>query len=73
MQRFKIYGGNLRTVKLSIEQQRTMITASDYAKRYKYSISAVKYGIAHGYIVARKFRAKWWILPIENTKTKMFL
>lgn len=73
MERLKIYGGNLRTVKLSIEQQKSMISVAIYAKRYSYSISSVYYGISHGYIVARKFRGKWRLLPLENNKRKMFI
>ena len=73
MQRYKVYGGNLRTLNLSVEQQKTMISASAYAFRFNYSLSSVYYGIAHGYIVAKKFRGRWYLLPLENEKTKIFM
>jgi predicted RNase H-like nuclease len=73
MARFKIYGGNLRTVKLSNEEKASMISVAVYAKRYSYSISSVYYGISQGYIVARKFRGKWRLLPQENNKKKVFI
>lgn len=71
--RFKVYGGNLRTLNLSIEQQKTMITAAAYARRFNYSLSSVYYGIAHGYIVAKKFRGRWYVMPVENIKSKVFI
>jgi hypothetical protein len=72
MMRYKIYGGNLRTVKLSISEQSRMISVADYARRYNYSLSSVYYGISQGYIVARKFRNKWRLMPDENIKKKRF-
>jgi len=59
---YRIYGGNLRTVRWNDDDWNSAVTLREWSAKYNYSESSTYGLIAAGKLVARKIRGRWWIV-----------
>jgi hypothetical protein len=71
---YRIYGGNLRTIRWDETDWETSIPLREWAAKYNYSEKGAYSLIEDGRIIARKNKGRWFLLdsPPRNRPISVF-